>query len=320
VKLVFFGTPQVAAVSLGALRDAGHEVALVVTQPDRPAGRSRTPAASPVKRLALAAGIAVEQPEKLRDPAFLARLAGVAPELSVVVAYGRLLPDRLLELAPRGAINVHFSLLPRYRGAAPVQWALARGESSTGVTTMRIVQRLDAGEILLQREVAIEADEHAPALQERLAALGADLLLRTLEGLAAGTLEPRAQDEAQATHAPVLTARDGEIDPAWSAREIAGRVRGFDPWPGAWLARPGRRLRITRARERAAAAASDAAVGSVIGLGAGAAALVCGGGTLLELLRVQPEGRREMSIAEALNGRNVTLGERFGGDILEGHG
>jgi methionyl-tRNA formyltransferase len=307
VRLVFFGTPETAAVSLRALVAAGHRIVLVVTQPDRPSGRSREPMAPPSKLAALEAGIEVSQPVRLRTEEFLGALRVHSPELLVVVAYGRILKPELLAIAPRGAINLHFSLLPRYRGAAPVQWALANGEMTTGVTTLCINERLDEGELLLQRQVAIEPGEHAPALQSRLAEIGATLLVETLQQLERGMLEPRPQDHRLASLAPRLTARDGEIDLRLDAREIEGRIRGFDPWPGVWARRNGQRLRL--AAGRAVEVRSAEPPGTIIALGHEAVGLVCGGGTIVELRAVQAEGRRIATVQEALHGRQIRPGE-----------
>ncbi|NIX18796.1 MAG: methionyl-tRNA formyltransferase, partial [Actinobacteria bacterium] len=202
MRVVFLGTPQAAVPTLEALIRSDHEVPLVVTRPDRAVGRSRRPIPPPVKRAATEAGLPVLQPTKVRAPEFRETLASQAPDALMVVAYGRILPRSVLEVPRLGPINVHFSLLPRYRGAAPVQWALARGESRTGVTTMLMSEGLDEGDVLLEREVAIEPGEHAPALESRLAVLGAELALETLTGLAAGRIEPRPQDPERATYAP----------------------------------------------------------------------------------------------------------------------
>ncbi|HKQ61459.1 MAG TPA: methionyl-tRNA formyltransferase, partial [Candidatus Polarisedimenticolaceae bacterium] len=276
MRLVFLGTPSAAVPALAALLRAGHEVARVVTQPDRPVGRSRRPAPPPVKQAALDAGLELLQPRRVKDEEFPAALRSAAPELLVVVAYGRILSDAVLELAPRGAINLHFSLLPRYRGAAPVQWALARGETTTGVSTMRIVSRLDAGDVLLQRAVPIAAGEHAPALEQRLAAIGAELLVATLAGLARGELRGTPQDEAQATYAPLLHRADGELDPTLAAPLLEGHVRGFDPWPGSWVrVEPGgRRLRLVEAR--ALDERGEQAPGSVLELRRDGLVVACG--------------------------------------------
>jgi methionyl-tRNA formyltransferase len=310
VKLVFLGTPRVAVPAFSALVDAGHEIDLVVTQPDRPSGRSRTPAAPPVKEFALELGLEVSQPTKVRNEAFGESIASRKPDLLVVVAYGRILPGKVLRTAPLGAVNVHFSLLPLYRGAAPVQWALARGESITGVTTMLMNERMDEGDILLQREVAIAAAEHAPALQERLAAIGAELLLETLSGLQSGSIEPRPQDHALATMAPIIEKSDGEIDPGLHAREIEGRVRGFDPWPGVWLRRSGKRLRLVEGRALDTTPREEPA-GRIAELTAEGLVMVCGEGSSLLLTKVQPEGRRALSARDAVNGRQIQVGDRL---------
>jgi methionyl-tRNA formyltransferase len=259
-----------------------------------------------VKEAALARRIAVHQPVRVRDAAFRDAIALAAPEILVVVAYGRILPAPVLDAPPAGAVNVHFSLLPLYRGAAPVQWALARGEKTTGVTTMRIRPELDAGEILLQREVEIRADEHAPALQARLAEHGAELLVETLEAMRNGALRPRAQDAPRVTLAPVLRAADGQLDPAWSAGEVEGRVRGFDPWPGVWMQVRGQRIRIVEAR--ASAPPTREAAGT-IELANGGVFLACAGGTRLELLTLKPEGRRAMDAGSAVRGRYLAPGD-----------
>ena len=307
MRIVFLGTPEPAVPSLDAVLDAGHDVPLVVTRPDRPVGRSRTPMPPPVKRTAIARGIEVLQPTRVRDDAFRRALADRRPDVLVVVAYGRILPAHVLDAPPRGAVNVHFSLLPRYRGAAPVQWALARGEHVTGVTTMQVDPALDAGAILLQREVPIEAHEHAPALQSRLAAAGAELLVATLDGMRRGTIEPLAQDGSLVTNAPMIASSDGDLDAAWTASEVEGRVRGFDPWPGVWMRVRGRRIRITDARRDGQPA--RAPQGTLVVTGEDVF-LECAAGTRLRLRTLQPEGRRAMDAAAAVRGRYLVPGDR----------
>lgn len=309
MRLAFFGTPIGAVPSLQALVAAGHDVSLVVARPDRPLGRSATPVAPPVKAAALALGLSVVQPSGVRADAFLADLAAARPAVIVVVAFGRILPKAVLEAASLGAVNVHFSLLPAYRGAAPVQWALARGESRTGVTTMSINERLDEGDVLLRASLGVEAGEHAPHLMERLAREGAALLLRTLEGLSAGTLDGTPQDHASASYAPILRREDGEWSPEWSARETEGRVRGFDPWPGVWARCRGRRLRIVDAA--VAAATTEALPGTVLRQRGEGLPVACAGGGILEVRIVQPEGRRSISAGEAVNGRLLAAGDRL---------
>jgi methionyl-tRNA formyltransferase len=310
VRIVFLGTPGAAVASLESLVAGGHEVPLVVTRQDRPLGRSGRPVAPPVKRAADRHGIPVFQPGRIKDGLLVGRLREVRPDLLVVVAYGRLLPRDVLEVAPAGAVNVHFSLLPKYRGAAPVQWALARGERTTGVTTMQIDERLDEGDLLLQRDLVIAEGEHAPALEARLAVAGAELLALTLERLQAGTLEPRPQDGAAASYAPLLSRRDGDVDPALDAAAIEGRVRGFDPWPGVWLACGDRRVRLVEA-VRDAGRATDAPPGLVLGLEAEALVVACGSGSLLRVLRIQPEGRRVLLARDAVNGRQLRPGDQL---------
>lgn len=310
MRVVFFGTPGAAVPSLHALLEAGHELPLVVTQPDRPAGRSRRPAPPPVKRAALERGLELLQPAKVRGAAFRERLAACRPDFLAVVAFGRILPSRVLALGKSGAVNVHFSLLPAYRGAAPVQWALARGETTTGVTTMLMNERMDEGDVLMQREIQIAPGEHAPELEERLARIGAALLVETLREVRAGRLEPRAQDHTRATLAPLLSRADGEIGPDLSAAEIEGRVRGFDPWPGVWLSRAGKRLRLVDVRALEKTAPGPPA-GSLVELTREGLLMACGGGTRLLLLRVQPEGGRPLGARDAVNGRHLRVGDRL---------
>jgi methionyl-tRNA formyltransferase len=317
VRIVFFGTPDVAVPALRHLVEAGHEIPLVVTQPDRPAGRSQRRLASPVKRFAVDAGLSVEQPVKLRTRSFRDRVGACKPDLLAVVAFGRILSLRLIEQTPLGAVNLHFSLLPHYRGAAPVQWALAHGDRTTGVTTICINEALDEGDTLLQKEVPIRAGEHAPSLFERLAAIGAPILTDTIEALASGTIEATPQRHEDATYAPILTREDGWVDPSGlEARFVEGRIRGFDPWPGVWLQGARKRLRLIRAEELddTRLLARDAALdepGRLVGIGAAGVALVCAGRTALRLIEVQPDGRAAISVADALNGRQIAIGERL---------
>ena len=311
MHVAFLGTPSAAVPALDALAAAGHDLVAAITQPDRPSGRHRTPQPPPVKARARALGIPVHQPLRAKDGALREILEAAAPDVLAVVAYGKILPRDVLEVAPQGAVNVHFSLLPAYRGAAPVQWALARGESRTGVTTMRIEEGLDTGAVYLACEVAIEEEEHAPALQSRLAEVGARLLVDTLAALARGALVPRPQDDSRATSAPILERSDGALAPSWSAREIEGRVRGFDPWPGVWARRGNGRIRLVDARA-AAGVATDDPPGRVFAYRDGEFLLACAAGTVLAIRAVQPEGRRALRSAEARNGRQLAEG-----DLLE---
>ena len=309
MKLVFCGTPEFAVGTLEAVIGAGHEVALAVTQPDRAAGRGMEMQPPPVKRAAAAHGIAVVQPEKIRNNAeFRERLELARPDAIVVVAYGRIIPQWMLELPRLGCINLHGSLLPKYRGAAPVQWAVANGDAVTGVTTMRLDEGLDTGEMLLAREVAIGADETAVDVFRSLAAVGAELMVETLAGLAAGTLVGRKQDEAQATLAPILTREDGAIDFSRTARQIYDRWRGFQPWPGAHTRLRGKKLIVHRMRV-GTESGTEAGVLRVVGeeMAAG-----CGGRGSVVFDEVQMEGKRRMSAAEFLRGFQVKTGERLG--------
>jgi len=304
------GTPDSARPSLEAILAAGHEVPLVVTQPDRPAGRSKAPLPPPVKVSAEGRGLRVVQPEKVRAPEFLAQLVAAAPDALVVVAYGRILAPAVLAAAPLGAVNLHFSILPAYRGAAPVQWALAHGESETGVTTFRLDGGVDTGPLLLQHQVPIVRGERAPALLARLAVEGAPLLAATLKGLADGSIRPVPQDDAKATLAPILLREHGFWDPAWSARELTGRVCGFDPWPGVWAVCGSRRLRVAESAAMPAAA-TESVPGTVIAVSGDAVFLACAGGTVASILSLQPAGGRAMRAREAVNGRLLAPGDRF---------
>ena len=234
LDLIFCGTPRFAVPTLEKLVQSGHRVHLVVTQPDRPKGRGLELVASPVKQSALKLNLPVTQPEKIKtNEEFRAQLTAIKPDAIIVVGYGRIIPQWMLDLPPLGNINLHASLLPKYRGAAPIQWAIANGESVTGNTTMRIDAGLDTGDILLQQELPIASDDTSETLAPKLAAAGADLMIETLRGLQAGTIHPRPQDSAQASLAPILKKEDGQLDFSRTAAEIYNRLRAFQPWPGA---------------------------------------------------------------------------------------
>jgi methionyl-tRNA formyltransferase len=308
LRLVFCGTPEFAVPTLVAAMAAGHEVTLVVTQPDRAAGRAKEMQEPPAKRIALAHGICVVQPEKIKaNMEFRERLEEMQPDAILVVAYGRIIPSWMLELPRLGCINLHGSLLPRYRGAAPIQWAVANGERVTGVTTMRIDEGLDTGEILLQREVPIGPEQTAADLFRELAGVGADLTVETLAGLQAGTLAGLKQDESKATLAPILRREDGAIDFARPAQQIYDRWRGFQPWPGAYTTLRGKKLIVQRMIRADGEAKSGelAVVGDRLKVG-------CGDGSMLELLEVQMEGKKRMGAAEFLRGTQLKSGERLG--------
>ncbi|MFN8091294.1 MAG: methionyl-tRNA formyltransferase [Vicinamibacteria bacterium] len=313
MRIVFLGSGSFAVPGLEALIDAGHEVAAVVTQPDRVKGRGQELAAPPVKPAAAARGLPIVQVERVRAPEAQAALRALAPELQVVIAFGQILPRSVIDIAPRGTVNVHASLLPKLRGAAPIQWAIARGETETGVTTMLIDEGLDTGPILLGRSLAIGPEETAAELEPRLARLGAELLVETVAGLAAGTVAPRPQDAARATHAPILTREDGRVDWSRTAAEIACRGRGFTPWPGAFTTHDGRALKLLRTRPLAARVAPPGAVpGEILEAGRDGLHVACGGGTVLDVAEVQPESRRAMTAQAWAAGARVRAGARLG--------
>jgi len=282
---------------------AGHEVVAVFTQPDRPKGRGQHPTMPPVKEAALRLGIPVYQPERVRRPEVVEQLRAMAPEAMVVVGYGQIIPQSILDIPPRGIINVHASLLPKYRGAAPIQWAIARGESRTGVTTMRINAGLDTGDMLLRWETEIGERETAIDLGARLAIAGADLLVRTLENLP--NIHPEPQDDSKATLAPILKKEDGHLDWSRPGREILNRVRGFVPWPGCYGFLHSRRFHVWNAMpaEIALEAGELATAGGRMFAG-------CGDGSI-ELLEVQLEGKKRMTAAAFLNGNSIEKGEHL---------
>lgn len=306
MRVVFLGTPEFAVPSLESLLAAGHEVAAVYTQPDRPKGRGQKLAFSPVKECALRHGLPVHQPLKVRAAEVVEELRGFQAEAMVVVGYGQIIPQAIIDLPRLGIVNVHGSLLPKYRGAAPVQWAVARGERVTGVTTMQIEAGLDTGPMLLKAETEIGAEETAVELGRRLAGMGAELLVRTLTGLQDGTVRAERQDDAQATWAPVLKKEDGLIDWSLPAAEIFNRARGFQPWPGAWTHLRGQRFNIWKCR---AVEVETPATGGALFTHGRRLYVSCGGGSALELIEVQPEGKKPMEAAAFLNGFRLQPGE-----------
>jgi len=311
MDLVFCGTPDFAVPTLKKLVEAGHNVRLVITQPDRPSGRGQELAAPPVKRLAQALGLPAVQPEKIKNNLeFRVQLEALKPEAIIVVGYGRIIPKWMIDLPRHGNINLHGSLLPKYRGAAPIQWSIACGDTITGVTTMRIDEGLDTGDILLQREMVIDPEDTAVTLAHRLAEAGAELMLETLQGLEAGTIQPRKQDHTEATLAPILEKDEGRIDFSREAPAILNRLRGFQPWPGAFTTFRGKNLTLHHARLAAfgigpLVPGEMKAAGEDLFLG-------CGEGTALQALELQPEGKRRMSAKDFVHGYRPKAGERLG--------
>lgn len=306
MRLVFCGTPQFAVPTLRSLLEAGHAVELVVTQPDRPAGRGLAPSGPPVKAAATAAGLAISQPEKIRqNPELQARLESIRPEAIVVVAYGKLIPRWMLDLPPLGNLNLHASLLPKYRGAAPIQWAVANGEQVTGVTTMRIDEGLDTGPILLQREIPIGGDQRADDLFPALAEAGAQLMTETLDRLRAGALTPIPQDDSSASYAPLLAREAGLIDFHRPAAEIYNRWRGFQPWPGAYAYFRSRKAIFHRLQP--AGAVRSAAPPGEIAIEGDRMFFAAGAGSWLEILEIQLEGKKRLTAEEFLRGAAHTF-------------
>ena len=330
--MVFCGTPQFAVPSLqNLLQQPDFEVVSVFTQPDRPKGRGQEISLSPVKEMALAAKLPVHQPAKIRAPEIEEQLRPIAPDVIVIIAYGQIIPARLLTIPRLGWINLHASLLPKYRGAAPINWSIVNGETRTGNTTMRIDAGMDTGEILLQEELAVGAEETAPELAVRLAEAGAPLIANTLRGLAAGTLRGRPQDEATASLAPILKRQDGRIDWTLPAQEIYNRMRGFAPWPGAYTDFRGQICHlwgkpVPKGEGQFVSGAfscesggepphskikADAAPGTLLATSEDLR-VVCGQGSVLELASVKLEGRKQVSAVEFARGARLQEGERLG--------
>jgi methionyl-tRNA formyltransferase len=309
MKILFMGTPAAAVTSLEKILRDGHEVAAVYTQPDRPAGRGNKLHLSPVKEFALENNLALFQPTKIKTNEALELFRSHGADVAVVVAYGRILPEGFLHAFPHGAINVHFSLLPKYRGAAPVNWAIVNGETKTGVTTMKMDAGLDTGDILLQKETAIGSDETAPELMLRLATIGADLLSETLQSLK--EITPVKQDDARATLAPIMKKEDGVIDFSMTAEQINGRVRGFQPFPTAHTFYQGKRLIVWQAQV-ATENSTGKKAGEITMAGADGLSVACGSGTVLDLVEVQLEGKKRMIVRDLLNGVKMQAGDKLG--------
>jgi methionyl-tRNA formyltransferase len=303
------GTPQAAVPTLRRCLEDGHEVVAVWTQPDRPSGRGKKVSFSPVKEFALAHGLTVHQPQRIKTDDARQLFASHDADVAVVVAYGRILPEEFLRTPARGCINVHFSLLPKYRGAAPANWAIVNGEKETGVTTMFMEPSLDTGPILLQQATAIRETETAPALMQRLAEIGADLLSETLARL--DELTPQPQDHSKATLAPILKKDDGLIDWWTSAESIEHRIRGLQPWPNAYTSFNSRGLTIWEAQPLVCMG-PEVQPGEITAAHGGELVVQCGEQTALRLLELQPEARKRMTPRDFINGLHVKVGDRFG--------
>jgi methionyl-tRNA formyltransferase len=308
MRVLFWGTPRFALPALLALSDEGHDVVGVVTQPDRPAGRGRRLTPSPVKEEALEEGIPVLQPERARGEEFLGQIRALEPDISVVVAYGQILRPEVLELPPRGSINIHGSLLPELRGAAPVHWAVIRGFATTGVTIMRMEAGLDSGPILLQVPVPIRPDETMGDVATRLSEVGAEALIEALAMMEAGMLEERAQDHAAATYAPKVDRETARLDWSLPALQLGRWIRGLDPVPGAWsLLGGGESVKLFCPRVEVRAGQP----GEVLELDEEVGVLIAAGSEAVRVRQVQPEGRRRMGAGEWIRGRGVRVGDRF---------
>lgn len=304
MRILFMGTPDFAVASLKRLVEDGHDVCGVFTQPDKPKNRGHKMAFSPVKEYALTVGIPVYQPVKLRDGEALRLVEELAPELIVVAAYGRILPEDILNTPPYGSINVHSSILPKYRGAAPINWAILNGDSVTGVTIMYMAKELDAGDVILCRETAIDPDEDAQTLTARLAALGADALAEAVERLHDGTAVRTPQDHAAYTYAPMLDRSLSPLDFSKSARQLHDQVRGLIPWPCASMTLDGKNVKIYRT---AVGGETALAAGKIAEAGKQGLAIACGDGRLLRILELQAEGGKRMAAADYLRGHPVQV-------------
>jgi methionyl-tRNA formyltransferase len=312
MKVVFFGTPEFAVPTLEKLAESRHEVSMVVSRPDRPVGRRQIIESPPVIETAQAHGIECFQPKNLKSDEIDARLREIGADAVVVVAYGKLIPARLLGIPQYGFINLHPSLLPRHRGPSPIQWALVCGDRATGVTTMQIDEGMDTGPILLQKRVTIEPEETAERLSPRLAEIGADLIVRSLDQLEAGTLEARPQPADGANTTPMLRRNFAKIDWSMPARQLANRLRGFTPWPGLYTKFRGGRLKIHGLDQLTSPPRGKEKPGTVLSAEPDGIVVRCGKGTAARITEVQREGRKRMPVDAFLIGERVTRGEAFG--------
>ncbi len=317
MKIVFMGTPDFAEVSLKALYEAGYDIAAVVTQPDRPKGRKKEPVFSPVKEYAISKGLRVLQPERIRDEEWIPVLSGIEADLFVVAAFGQILPKAVLDMPRLGCINLHASLLPKYRGAAPIQQAILDGEKVTGVCLQMMTEKLDAGDIIAREETPIGDEETGGELFDRLALLGAKLLTDTIPLIESGDIDPVPQDESKSTYVKMLKKEDGHLDLSLSAGELVNRIRGLDPWPGAYLFTEGGKLKIWKGKKVPANGPADdikgadtTACGTVTAAGKEGIDVCCGKG-ILRITELQPEGKKRMRAADYLLGHSIKPGMRF---------
>ena len=307
MRIVFLGTPEFAVPSLEALVRSGHDVPAVFTQPDRPKGRGNQLAESPVKRAAWELGLAVSQPERVRRSESVESLRVLAPDLMVVVGYGQIIPQKIIDIPRYGILNVHGSLLPKYRGAAPIQWAIANGEKETGVTIMQIDAGLDTGDMLAKKRLAIGDDETAPKLGARMALLGAEVLAETIKLVEQDALDPEKQDDAEATLAPILGKEDGRIDWNRTAFDIYNRLRGFSPWPGAYTTFRGQPVNLTAMRPLADVFLTP----GTFRVEKGSLLVGCGAQSAVQVVELQPAGKKRMTAEAFMNGYRPQSGELF---------
>jgi hypothetical protein len=310
MKIIFMGTPDFAAASLEALIASKHEIMAVVTQPDKPKGRKGELTPSPVKAIAVEKGIKVYQPVRVREQEFVEILRGYNPDVIIVVAFGQIIPESILEIPKYGCVNIHGSLLPKYRGAAPIQWAVLDGEKETGVTTMLMDKGIDTGDILLKRVINLAEDETAGSLFDKLMVLGAETILETLEGLENGSITPEKQGESPTDYAKMLTKAMGLIDFTRTAAELDCFIRGMNPWPSAYTVLDGKTLKIWKAKP----VDGNGGAGSVLSVGKDSF-IVCCGENALEILEVQLEGKKRMSAGDFLKGTHLEPGTEFGGEV-----
>lgn len=311
MRIVFFGSPESAIPSLQRILEEGHTVGLIITQPDRPSGRGKKLTASPVKKFALEHNIPVFQPQRIRkDPAALDRICEVDPDLNVVVAYGQIIPAQVIDFPEYRSINLHFSLLPKYRGASPVQWAILNGESTTGLTIFVLNEKMDEGDILTQKEIRILPQEKAFELEERLAREGADLLVNTIHQM--DRLTPLRQDHTQATYAPLIKKEDGLIDWRDMAISVGRKVRAFSAWPSAFTYFRGKRLKILEGRTDTTESISSVRPGEIFAVEKEGISVGCGDGQVYTISRLQPENRKTMNAHSFSLGAKIEPGESFG--------